>query len=129
MSLGSCPAVGFIPIGDAEAARAFYQERLGLPFVRDDGFALVFQLRHADGMMLRLVRVGKFTPAAFTIFGWEVPSLEDAVKDLTEKGIQFLRFSYLEQDEHGIWRAPGGAKIAWFKDPDGNTLSLSQHTA
>jgi hypothetical protein len=67
------------------------------------------------------------TPAQFTILGWETASIEDDVKSLTARGVVFSRFSFLEQDDLGIWTAPGGDKVAWFPDPDGNVLSLSQH--
>ena len=79
--------------------------------------------------MLRVVRAGTFTPAPFTIFGWEVEDIHATVAELTGKGIEFLRFSFFEQDADGVWKAPDGSSVAWFKDPDGNTLSLSQHSA
>ncbi len=127
MSLGTSQPVGFIPTANAEAARAFYEGTLGLQFVADEPFALVFRLGPVDGPMLRVVRTGKFTPVSFTVFGWEVTAMESTVDELTAKGVTFERYSYFEQDERGIWHAPGRAKIAWFKDPDGNTLSISQH--
>ena len=79
--------------------------------------------------MLRLVRMPEFTPVPYTIFGWEVGDVESTVRELTAKGVSFLRYGHFKQDEHGIWDAPGGARVAWFHDPDGNTLSLSQHPA
>ena len=79
--------------------------------------------------MLRVVRAGAFTPATYTIFGWETPNIEAAIDDLTPSGLTFERFPFFEQDPRAIWHAPNGAKVAWFKDPDGNTLSLSQHPA
>ena len=102
----------------------FYEERLGLKFVSDDGFALVMD---ANGTMLRVVRVGKFTPAPFTILGWEVEEIHAAVAALAANGMEFKRVPQLEQSVDGVWGAPGGAKVAWFEDPDGNVLSLSQH--
>jgi hypothetical protein len=91
--------------------------------VKDDGFALVLD---ANGIMVRIARA-EFTPAPFTILGWQVTGIEEKVRQLSAKGVSFLRFGFLEQDESGIWTAPTGDKVAWFKDPDGNVLSLSQH--
>ena len=78
--------------------------------------------------MLRIARVKEFTPFPFTVLGWEVEAIEQAVADLGAKGVTFERFPGLRQDPLGIWTAPAGAKVAWFKDPDGNVLSVSQHT-
>lgn len=127
MPLSTCHPIGFVPTQDAQRARAFYQDTLGLHFESDDEFALVFRLGPEPGTMLRVVRAGAFTPAPFTILGWQVDPIEAFVDELTQRGVAFLRFSYFEQDERGIWNAPDGARVAWFKDPDGNTLSLSQH--
>ncbi|GGG67637.1 VOC family protein [Edaphobacter dinghuensis] len=115
--------IGFIPTRDAARALDFYQNLLGLRFVSDDAFAIVFEL---NGNMIRLVRIEEFTPAPYTILGWQVEDIESSVKELAAKGLAFQQYSFLEQSEEGIWTAPGGARIAWFHDPDGNTLSLSQ---
>ena len=123
--LNDAPLIGFIPTRNAEAARQFYEGKLGLTFVADDQFAVVF--RTPAGTMIRVVRVGDFTPAPFTILGWEVTAIEEKASTLTERGICPLRYSFLEQDHLCIWTAPTGDKILWFTDPDGNTLSLSQH--
>ncbi|HEY4009999.1 MAG TPA: VOC family protein [Acidobacteriaceae bacterium] len=125
MTPASLRPIGFIPTRNAEAARAFYEGTLGLTFVSDDQFALVFRL--AGDIMLRVVRVGEFQPAQFTIFGWETRDIESSVDELAAKGVEFLRFDFMEQDARGIWNSPSGAKVAWFKDPDGNVLSFSQH--
>ncbi len=129
MPLGANQPIGFIPTANSDAARVFYETALGLHFESDDQFALVFRLGPTRDTMLRIVRTGPFTPAPFTIFGWEVRGMESTVDELTASGVTFLRFSYFEQDERGIWHAPGGTKVAWFKDPDGNTLSISQHVS
>jgi catechol 2,3-dioxygenase-like lactoylglutathione lyase family enzyme len=121
--LGSLDIVAFVPTKDAERARTFYEGVLGLRFVNDDGFALVFD---ANGIMVRMVRT-EFTPAQFTILGWQVKEIEKVVAGLQANGVKFERFGFFEQDELGIWTAPGGGKVAWFKDPDGNVLSVSQH--
>jgi catechol 2,3-dioxygenase-like lactoylglutathione lyase family enzyme len=121
--LGSIDIVAFVPTKDTEEARAFYEGVLGLRFVKDDGFALVMD---ANGIMVRVAKA-QFTPAPFTILGWQVPEIEKMVAGLQSKGVQFERFGFFEQDALGIWTAPGGDKVAWFKDPDGNILSVSQH--
>jgi hypothetical protein len=77
--------------------------------------------------MLRVVRVGEFEPHPFTVLGWAVEDLDEAVSTLAERGVTFERYAFVEQDERRIWTAPGGTRVAWFKDPDGNTLSLSHH--
>jgi catechol 2,3-dioxygenase-like lactoylglutathione lyase family enzyme len=116
--------VAFVATRSAGKAKLFYKDKLGLKFVSDDGFALVFDI---GGTMLRIARVKEFTPAAFTVLGWEVEDIEKAVAGLNQKSVSFERFPGLPQDPQGIWAAPGGAKVAWFKDPDGNILSVSQH--
>jgi catechol 2,3-dioxygenase-like lactoylglutathione lyase family enzyme len=121
--LAHSPLVAFIPTKDAPRARTFY-ETLGLRFISDDSFAVVMD---ANGTMVRIARVGDFTPFPFTILGWQVDDIHQTVAEMTAKGVPFARYSFLEQGTDGVWTAPGGAKVAWFTDPDGNTLSLSQH--
>ena len=121
--LGSINIVAFVPTKDTEKARAFYEGVLGLRFVKDDGFAMVMD---ANGIMVRVTKA-QFTPAQFTILGWQVSDIEKIVAGLQGKGVQFERFGFFQQDTLGIWTAPTGDKVAWFKDPDGNTLSVSQH--
>ena len=116
--------IGFVPITDAKRAMEFYRDTLGLEFVQDDGFALVFS---SGENMVRLAKMPTVTPAPLTILGWEASSIEDDVQALTLKGVVFTRFSFLQQDALGIWTAPNGDKVAWFLDPDGNVLSLSHH--
>jgi catechol 2,3-dioxygenase-like lactoylglutathione lyase family enzyme len=123
--LGNTPIVAFIPTTDFDKSRAFYEGVLGLRFVGNDGFAMVLD---ANGTMIRVSKVQPdFTPAVFTILGWEVTGIESVVSALREKGVVFERFSFFEQDDLGIWTAPSGDKVAWFKDPTGNTLSVSEH--
>jgi len=113
----------FIPTRDAKRAKTFYSETLGLNLISEDSFALVYE---ANGIMLRVTNVPEFKPQVFTALGWEVPDISGAVAGLGQGGITFERYGFTGQDERGIWRAPGGAQIAWFKDPDGNVLSLTQ---
>ena len=122
--LRSARIVAFVPIRDSKRSRPFYEGMLGLRFISDDPFALVMD---SNGVMVRLAKAPKFTPAGFTVMGWEVSAIEEAVAGLKKNGVQFEIFPGLPQDEAGIWTTPNGDKVAWFKDPDGNILSLSQH--
>jgi len=122
--LGTTKIIAFVPTTDYEAAQAFYEGVLGLRFVSNDGFAMVLD---ANGIMVRVSKVPNFQPLPYTILGWEVSDIEREVSALQQRGVQFERFGFFEQDALGIWTAPSGDKVAWFKDPDGNTLSVSQH--
>lgn len=122
--LNDSRVVAFVPTRSPEKARSFYENKLRLEFISDDGFALVFR---SQGTTIRLVRLQEFEPAKFTVLGWDVPDVRASVRELREGGIEFQRYSGLEQDALGIWTAPGGAMVAWFLDPDGNVLSISQH--
>ena len=122
--LGTENIVAFVPISDAAKARAFYEGILGLRFIQDDGFAMVLE---ANGIMVRAVKLKEVKPVQHTILGWNIRDIEKAVRALRDKGVHFEIFGFLKQNELGIWTAPTGDKVAWFKDPDGNTLSLSEH--
>jgi catechol 2,3-dioxygenase-like lactoylglutathione lyase family enzyme len=123
--LGKYNIVGFITIVDVPRAKEFYRDKLGLRLLSEEPpFALVFE---ANGIMLRLGMGKKLPPAHGTVLGWEVPDAAAAVRDLAEAGIRFERYEQMKQDELGIWTTPTGAKVAWFKDPDGNILSISEH--
>ncbi len=126
MPLTHNAAIGFIPTRRSETVRPFFEDVLGLTLVEDNGFAFVFRAGTA-GSTLRVTRTPDFAPQPFTIFGWESDDLETTVDELTAKGVDFLRVDFIPQDARGIWRAPNGDAVAWFKDPDGNTLSVSQH--
>lgn len=121
---GSTNIVAFVPTKDFEKARAFYEGLLRLRFVKDDGFAMVLD---ANGIMIRMAKVPEFTPAQFTILGWQVKDIAKVAQELQKKGVHFEIFGFFKQDELGIWTAPTGDKVAWFKDPDGNILSVSEH--
>jgi catechol 2,3-dioxygenase-like lactoylglutathione lyase family enzyme len=110
--------VAFLATAQPENARRFYEDTLGLRFVSDDGFALVFD---SGGTLLRIQKLDHVDPRPGTALGWEVDDIESAVGGLD---VSFARYDGLEQDERGIWTAPTGARIAWFEDPDGNILSL-----
>lgn len=122
--LGSQKIVAFVPTTDSVKARAFYEGVLGLTFLKDDGFAMVLD---ANGIMIRVAKAPDFKPAQFTILGWQVSGIEKVVKEMQAKGVHFEIFGFFKQDELGIWTAPTGDKVAWFKDPDGNILSVSEH--
>ena len=115
--------IAFVPTRDAKKARAFYEGVLGLGFVSEDQFALVLD---AHGTMVRLAVVAEFHPQQFTILGWEVSDIKKEVARLQGQGVHFEKYGMKGQDEQGIWSSPSGAKVAWFKDPDGNVLSLTQ---
>jgi catechol 2,3-dioxygenase-like lactoylglutathione lyase family enzyme len=122
--LAGCKLIGFVPTTDSARSREFYEGKLGFKFVSDDQFALVMQ---AGESMIRIAKAGKFTPAQYTVMGWEVTDIEVIVKWLNERGVTFEKYPFVQDQKSGIWTTPNGDKVAWFKDPDGNVLSLSQH--
>jgi catechol 2,3-dioxygenase-like lactoylglutathione lyase family enzyme len=123
--LGSSKLVAFAPTLNPVKALAFYEGVLGLRLVEDQApFALVFD---ANGTMLRVTSVRELTPQVFTVLGWDVGDIEATIDKLTASGVEFLRFAGMnDTDPRGIWTSPNGARVAWFKDPDGNALSLTE---
>jgi catechol 2,3-dioxygenase-like lactoylglutathione lyase family enzyme len=121
--LESSEVVAFVGAADLARARVFYEGTLGLPVVEHNDFACVFD---AHGTMLRVTAVGEVSPTGYTVLGWRVPDIEAAVRGLIARGVAFRRYDGMGQDENGVWTTPGGEKVAWFTDPDGNTLSLTQ---
>lgn len=115
--------MAFVPIRDANRARSFYRDTLGLRLVDEDRFALVFEI---EGVHLRATVVGEFQPQRFTVLGWQVADAAATARRLSAVGVHFERYAGMEQDELGLWSAPGGARVAWFRDPDGNVLSITQ---
>jgi catechol 2,3-dioxygenase-like lactoylglutathione lyase family enzyme len=113
----------FLATADPVRARAFYEDTLGLRLLADEPFALVFD---AGGTMLRIQRVEKVIVAPYTVLGWSVANLRQVMATLRSRGIAFNRYDGLRQDDLGIWVSPSGAKVAWFHDPDGNVLSLTE---
>jgi catechol 2,3-dioxygenase-like lactoylglutathione lyase family enzyme len=124
--LADTPLVAFLATRQSDHARAFYEGVLGLEVVDDSPFALVLR---AAGTLLRIQKVEAFAPHPFTALGWKVDDIARDVAALTERGVRFERFGFLEQDQAGVWTTPDGSKVAWFKDPDGNTLALTQYAA
>jgi len=121
LSAGNLKA--FVPTTDPTKAKRFYKDTLGLKLLSQDSYALEFD---ANGTLLRVTAVQKLTPQPFTILGWNVDDITSMIKRLNRKKIIFERYEFLEQDSLGIWTSPNGSKVAWFKDPDGNILSLTQ---
>ena len=122
--LASSKVVAFLATSDAARAKAFYGEVLGLRLLSEDGFAVVFD---ANGTTLRVAIVREVVPAPYTVLGWDVEDIAATARRLSGAGVVFERYGWLQQDELGIWNSPSGAKVAWFKDLDGNVLSVSQH--
>jgi catechol 2,3-dioxygenase-like lactoylglutathione lyase family enzyme len=125
MTLASADVIGFVGTTDGERARDFYERVLGLTFVSDERFALVFD---ANGVMIRIFKLDSLSPAPYTILGWGVADIAETIRSLSAKGVAFERYAGMPQDANGVWVSPTGAKVAWFKDPDGNVLSLTQFT-
>jgi catechol 2,3-dioxygenase-like lactoylglutathione lyase family enzyme len=122
--LGGAKAGCFVCVTDRVRAKAFYGGTLGLTLKHEDGFAMVFD---SNGTTLRVSPLKELKPQPFTVLGWEVPDIKAAVKALAGAGVEFVRVPGLPQDESGIWSPAPGIFVAWFKDPDGNMLSVAQH--
>jgi catechol 2,3-dioxygenase-like lactoylglutathione lyase family enzyme len=120
--------VGFVTTNQPERAKAFYGDSLGFSLTHEDDFALVFD---ANGTTLRVVKATSFTPAIGTVLGWQVDDIYGAIHELAPRGVRFEQFGlpFMPQDEHGVWVASASDRVAWFKDPDGNVLSISEHGA
>jgi catechol 2,3-dioxygenase-like lactoylglutathione lyase family enzyme len=115
--------VAFVATVDAPRALAFYRDTLGLRLVADEPFALVFDLA---GTTLRVAKVERLDPQPFAVLGWVVDDVDATLDLLAERGVEAVRYPGMQQDERGVWQSPGGARIAWFRDPDGNTLSVTK---
>ena len=121
--LESSSIIAFVPATDLVRARGFYEHTLGLRFVDQSDFACVFD---ANGTMLRVTAVSEVANPGYTVLGWRVEDIDAAVQALNLKGVKFTRYDGMDQDLNGIWTTPGGDKVAWFTDPDGNNVSLTQ---
>ena len=117
--------VGFLPSKDLKSSRAFFESKMGLQFVSEDPYALVMQ---SGATSIRIARVQDFNPAPYTVLGWEVQDIEHVVSELKAYGVSLEKYPFIQDQELGIWLSPSGAKVAWFKDPDGNVLSLTQQS-
>jgi catechol 2,3-dioxygenase-like lactoylglutathione lyase family enzyme len=117
--------IAFVATTDGARARAFYENTLGLRVISDDDYAIACD---ANGTMVRIQKVQTLSAQPFTALGWAVSDIEAAVRSLVARGVVFERYEFLKPDAHGVWTSPSGAKVAWFKDPDGNTLSITQLT-
>jgi predicted enzyme related to lactoylglutathione lyase len=115
--------IGFASTTDLARAREFFEGRLGLTCTHEDGFAVVFD---GNGTMVRVSLVEELHPAPFTILGWRVDDITATARTLAARGVEFLRFEGMSQDVDGVWSTPDGGRVAWFHDPDGNTLSLTE---
>lgn len=124
--LESSDIVAFVAAIDLARARAFYGETLGLTLLAEDPYACTFS---AHGTIVRVSRVEEIFLAPYTVLGWSVSDITATVRSLTAAGVVFERFESMDQDDLGVWDAPGGARVAWFKDPDGNTLSVTQNAS
>lgn len=123
MGLERDDLIGFVSTTDPGRARQFYGDVLGLKLRSESPFALVFD---ANGTMLRVTKAEELAVAPYTVLGWRVADIAQTVGDLNGRGVALLRFEGMDQDALGIWTTPGGDRVAWFKDPDGNTLSVTQ---
>ena len=125
-ALDDARLIAFVPTTDLPRARAFYAETLGLQVTDESPYACVFD---ANGTTLRLTPVRKLSKVRYTVLGWGVDDIASTVAMLTAAGVAFVSYRGMEVDEAGIWTAPGGDRVAWFEDPDGNLLSVTQFTA
>jgi predicted enzyme related to lactoylglutathione lyase len=121
--LKSQPIIAFVATTNPARAKKFYAKTLGLRLVSEDPFALVFD---AGGTMLRVATVPKLEPAEYTVLGWMVPDIDAVIAKLRKGGVRMKRYNGMKQDKLGVWTSPSGARIAWFSDPEGNTLSLTE---
>ena len=122
--LADCQIAAFVATGNAERSRIFYENTLGLKLVADEEYAIVFD---ANGITLRIQKVRDVAPIPYTALGWHVTDIEKMVEELSGRGVSFEIYDGFGQTDQGIMTFPNGAKVAWFKDPDGNLLSLDQY--
>lgn len=123
--LGDAKVMAFVATAMPERAKTFYRDVAGLRLVADERYALVFE---SGATMLRVQKVRELQPHPFTALGWEVDDIEGCVDELIARGASALRVDGITQDDRGIWDAGGGTRVWWFKDPDGNTLSVTEFT-
>ena len=122
--LASAKLMGFLFTKDYDQSRSFFETKLGFQFVSLDQFALVMKIGETS---IRISRIPNFVPAQGTVMGWQVQDIEAVVDWLTARGVTFEKYPFVQDQQRGIWSTPNGDKVAWFKDPDGNILGVSQH--
>jgi len=122
--LAKTKLMAFVCTANEDKARIFYRDTLGLPLLEEHQFAMVFD---ANGIELRVSKSPAHQPARHTVLGWQVPDIVAGVRQLESAGVVFNRYEGMGQDENAVWQAPGGSRVAWFPDPDGNVLSLTEH--
>jgi len=115
--------IAFVATANPSRAKKFYKDTLGLRFVSENEFAVVFD---AGGIMLRVTPVKDFEPTCFTVLGWVVEDITKEVRELAKRGVKFERYDWMQQDADDVWTSPDNTKVAWFTDPDGNILSLTE---
>lgn len=123
LKLKNSKMVGFLATSRPDISKRFYNEILELTLIEETPYALVFESANA---VIRIQKTEEVYPPPYTTIGWEVENIEFTVRALSESGVQFERYEGMEQDDRGVWDVPNGSKVAWFKDPDGNLLSLTQ---
>jgi catechol 2,3-dioxygenase-like lactoylglutathione lyase family enzyme len=121
--LESAALVCFIGVSDLDRAQHFYGDLLGLPLMDERPFALVAKFA---GATLRITVVDDVAPAPYTVLGWSVSDLNTTIDRLVACGVSFTQYQGMDQDTRGAWTTPGGSRVAWFLDPDGNNLSLTE---
>ncbi len=121
--LNTSDVIAFAASTDLARARTFYESVLGLRLVDQDAYACVFD---AHGTMLRITAVAVVARPGYTVLGWRVADIRQSVAVLASRGVVFVRYDSMEQDAQGVWTTPNGDHIAWFTDPDGNVLSLTE---
>ncbi len=125
-TLSACKLIAFVPSANRQRAKEFYKMVLGLHLISEDEYAMMFDIA---GTYLRVVNLPRILRPGYTLAGWKVPNIRAVVDELTQRGVVFERYPGFQQDDQGIWTAHDGSRVAWFKDPDGNILSLTQFAA
>ena len=115
--------IAFASTTDLARAQRFYEDVLGLRLVEQNAYACVFD---ANGTMLRITAVAEVARPGYTVLGWRVADIRQSVAQLESRGVMFARYDGMGQDAQGVWTTPSGDRIAWFRDPDENVLSLTE---
>ena len=118
--------VAFLATTDLNRSREFFVERIGLSCTEQTAYACVSD---ANGTPLRVTFVDEMRAAPYTVLAWVVDDIAERVHSLIDRGVRFERFEGMVQDDLGVWTTPGDDRVAWFKDPDRNVLSLTEYAA